>query len=158
MTVRPRQNTPAELDRDHRRRIRALEAVPVLTDAIQFGVVEEGSWLDITTTEPRPEGGVGIMISDNSGGGVQIWSDSIMLVTTDFNVNNSIRLVQPTGAFPTDTLQLNVRTTSVDGIIQINLEGTNTRFKVVNGAATLLEVRDDNTLHILSGASWVADL
>ncbi len=79
------------------------------------------------------------------GGGINIQAAGILqLTSTDDPVNIDG--------------DLGVNVASADGLIQVNIGAGQSLFVNDSSFNPLLEIRDDGTLHILTGATWIADL
>jgi hypothetical protein len=133
---------------------------------IDYGVENDGTWLHIEADSAKPGTHGTILLYDN--GPVDSAQQGISLVSQ----HNGILLSapgQPIDIGPNalivdfeNGIVLNQQVSSVSGVgpgYSINLPNSWSKFTIFGVSGTrLFEIRGDNTFHIKSGASWVADL
>jgi hypothetical protein len=129
----------------------------VADDAIRFDVYPQaGNSLHIATDTVGPAG-AGITLSDTSVGGTGIDINAVQGIRIG---GQSINIGPNWITAQSDGVSLTVAGSSVGGIISVNLaNGSGTVFRIIGGSGTpILEVRDDDTFHIKTGATWATDL
>jgi hypothetical protein len=104
----------------------------------------------LATTDMTLDAGTAMTLG--AGGTIQIGT----AVTDGVTIGPNLMVVSQSG----EVVELSTSAGWTSGRVVVNISnGSGTKLQVIgNGGVPILEVRDDNTFHIKSGASWVSDL
>lgn len=143
------------------------------TEPIRFDFDNVGHWLEVQTDTTGPDGS-GMILSDTSPAVIGITINAATKVEVgapevSIGPNYITTSALGLGITPAPGKDLAVALSNTGGgagVFRIDLgtalaAGCTLRVTGPNGLGgfkTILEVRDDNTFHILTGATWVADL